>query len=277
MNQIKKDEIKNNLSKTLEKYIKGIIDMYGSYIPKERLDFLENIKDFSSIIKIYDYGSINAYANDKEISMPLCADKILSKASKIPGFGINKNHQSYNKKQITNNNTFIHYLYHVFVSGTTTEKYYDDMLLHETMHFCGVDGRTALKEGITELLTRKTALEKDFKTNGCGYPKEVKIAFELQQIFSEDILNQIAFLKNEKEIYFYLTNTLGLEEAMLYIKISNEMEKEFNDKYYSNMDTYNGITGIFKKTYNYSKIDYTNVYKMLEDYTSNIKEKHIKK
>lgn len=273
MDNSKLNAIKNNLSTTLEQYIKEIINEYGNYIPKERLHFLQNINDYSSIIKIYDYGSINAMANREMISMPICADKILKKISKIPGYGIKKNHQSYDKNDIVNNNNFISYLFHVFISGTDTKDYYDDMLLHETMHFCGSGGASALKEGINELITRKIALKKNFKTNGCGYPKEVKIAYELQNIFGEEVLEQIAFINSLPEICYFLDKTLGSDASKLYQDITLEMEREFNQKYYSKFDSYNGLTGIMQKTLNYYKIDYSNVYKLLEIYKQNENKK----
>ena len=267
MNEFEKNKIQSNLARHLQEYINAIIVKYGKYIPREKLALLNNINDFESLIHIYDYGSVNAYADNYEIGMPLCADKLLNTASKIPGYGINKKHKSYNSKTlISNNNTFINYIYHVFVSGTNAEGYYEDLLLHETMHFCGSGGSTALKEGINELLTRKLALEKGFRTNCCAYPKEVQMAFQLQKILGEDILDQIAFINSEQDIYLFLANTLNLELAELYIKVSHEMEKEFSEKYYANMDSYSGFTGIMKKILNYRKIDYSNVYQILNDY-----------
>ena len=267
MSEFDKNKIQRNLASHLKEYISAIIERYGKYISQEKLASLNNISDFESLIKIYDYGSVNAYANDDEIRMPLCADKLLNTASKIPGYGINRKHKSYNSETlISNNNTFVNYIFHVFVSGTNAEGYYDDMLLHETMHFCGSGGSSALKEGINELLTRKLALEKGFRTNGCGYPKEVKLAFKLQDVFGEEIINQIAFINSEWEIYIFLANTLNLEAAELYKKISQMMEKEFNKKYYANIDSYNGFTGILIKTLNYFKIDYSDIYEILNDY-----------
>jgi len=267
MEQIDMDRIQNNLSIHLKDYINAIIEKYGVYMSPERLYYLSQISDYRSIVRIYDYGSFNGYGSENGIDMPLCADRLLKIASKIPGFGINKKHQSYNPTSlIVNNNTFINYILHVFVSGTNTEGYYDDLLLHETMHFCGSGGSTALKEGINELLTRKLALEKGFRTNGCGYPKEVRVAYYLQQIFGEDIIDQIAFLNSEEQILGFLNNTLGTDAMYLYYNISQMMEKEFNEKYYSNMETYNGLTGIIRKTLDYRKIDYSNIYELMKSY-----------
>ena len=50
------------------------------------------------------------------------------------------------------------------------------------------------------------------------------------------------------------------------------MEKEFSEKYFSDIDSYNGISGIVRKTLNYKKIDYSEVYKMLNDYSSSLQE-----
>lgn len=275
MNGIEISRVKNNLANNLKQYVSAITEKYSRYIPQERLNYLKSIDDFGSVINIYDYGSVNAYATDYEISMPLCADRLLNMASKVIGYGINKNHKTYNADNIiTNNNTFVNYIYHVFVSGTNTEGYFDDMLLHETMHFCGSGGATALKEGINELLTRKVALENGFRTNGCGYPKEVQVAYRLQNLFGEEIFDQIAFINSEEEIYKYLNDAVGKDGAELYSKVSQIMEKEFDEKYYSKMDSYNGITGIISKTVNYKKIDYTKIYKLL-DYYEQLKQQSV--
>lgn len=62
---------------------------------------------------------------------------------------------------------FFAYVKHVSIIGTDTEGYYDDILLHEVMHFCGGDGGSVLKEEINELFTRKIlfAYEKVFWHN----------------------------------------------------------------------------------------------------------------
>ena len=64
--------------------------------------------------------------------------------------------------------------------------------------------RSDLQEGINELLTRKVAIERKFRINACGYPKEVKISYELPKIFGEDRLNQIAFISDERYIRYAL-------------------------------------------------------------------------
>ena len=271
MESINVEMVEDNLSLNVQTYVETIINKYGMHIPKQRLDELKGITDFKKVVKVYETGSINAYASQDLISMPLCADRLLQMASKVPGYGINKNHKSYNDDTlISNNNTFVNYIFHTFIAGENAEGYYNDMLLHEVMHFCGSGGATALKEGINELLTRKIALENNFRTNGCGYPKEVKMALKLQNVFGEDILNQIAFINSDREIFEYLNTVLGRDAAFLYLSVSTGMEKEFNSKYYSDIDNYSGIGGIIKKTMNYNKINYSEVEKIVELYQSEL-------
>lgn len=259
--------IHNNLTYDLQTYIKAIVEEYGTYMSEYQLDKLKNIKDYNEIIKIHDYGSINGYANRTAINMPLSVDKVFDIVSKIPGYGINKKHMPYNKKNmIINDNTFFTYIMHVFVSGKDTEAYYKDLLLHETMHFCGSGGARAITEGFNELLTRKIALKKGFKTSGCGYPKEVAVAYELQNVFGEEVVNKLAFINNPIQQCEYLGNSLGANARDLYLNISNAMEQEFQSKYYNHMDSYNGLVGILKKTINYRKIDYSDVYNMIYEY-----------
>ncbi len=262
-------KVHEKLTIQVEKYIQAILEEYDKFIPVYQKNLLVNIKDYNRIIKIWDYGSMNGYASAAGISMPLCADKLLGLASKIPGFGINKKHKCYDENNlIINNNTFMNYILHVFISGTTTEEYFEDLLLHETMHFCGSGGSSALMEGITELLTRKIALKRGFRTSGCGYPKEVAIAYQLQNILGEDIVNQIVFLNNKRDTLMYLESMLGKEAANFYREISAAMEYEFQEKYYKDMDSYNGIRGMLKKVENYKKINYEKVYLLMDHYVA---------
>lgn len=151
MSNIDMKNVHDNLTNRIKEYIKIIIKEYGRYIPDDVMKKLTSITDYSKILKIYDYGEVNAYASSENIMMPLCADKILNIASKIPGYGINKNHKTYNDDNIViNDNTYFTYIKHIFISGSNAEDYYSDLLLHETMHYCGGNGSTVLKEGMNE-------------------------------------------------------------------------------------------------------------------------------
>lgn len=273
MTDDKLNQIHDSLTSKVAIYISGIIDKYGKYMDPGRLEYLKNIKDYSDIVKICDYGSINGYATDSGIYMPLCADKVLEKVSKIPGYGINKEHSPYNENTlIENNNTFVSYVYHMLVSGTNTQRYYDDLLLHETLHFCGSGGSLAISEGINELLTRQIAHDLGYHTNGCAYPNEVKIALRLSKIFGKDVITRLAFIRGVKQSFDYLDMTLGSEASDLYHDVMFAMEDEFQDKYYKKMDTYNGLIGIAKKTINYRKIDYEKANELIDDYERRFKD-----
>ena len=267
MKKINIEEVKTLLSKDLERYIKAILEQYGKYITDDRKNMLERINDFKSIININSYGSINGFATDKGVHLPLDAEKVLKKMRMIPGSGINKKHKTYNDSNlIINNNTFFDYIKHVFIKGITIVDYYKDLLLHETLHFCGGVGGSAFNEGLNEFLTRKIALKNNFITNACGYPKEVKVVYEFEKLFGEEITNQLAFIKNFSNAYLFLKNTLGEHAAELYKQTYITMDKEFYNKYYQYMDNYNGLTGIFKKYFNYRKIDYSKVYELLKNF-----------
>lgn len=233
---------------------------------KNELERLNNITDYSKILKIYDYGQINAYGGKTGIKMPLCADKVIGKMSKIPLYGINRNHKIYNEGTIIeNDNNFLTYINHAFISGIDTKGYYEDLLLHETMHFCGSDGSSVLKEGINELLTRMLAKKYNLRTSSCGYPKEVKLCLKLMEILGEDVVKQLAFI-HDRDLEISFLKTFGDDIARLYMEVSLIAEDEFSSKYYSHMNEYKGITGIFKKTLLYSKIDYSKAYEVIDSY-----------
>ena len=92
------------------------------------------------------------------------------------------------------------------------------------------------------------------------------IAYELQKIWGEEVINNIAFMNNEKEIETYLANYVGENALDLYINIRNLMELEFQNKYYVKINSYDGIKGIIQKTINYKKIDYSKVYSLIAEY-----------
>lgn len=261
------EQLHKRLSLRVEEYVKAIRELYEEYMPPYKKEQLDSIKDFREVLKIHDYGSINGYATYNDINMPLCADKALDKMKKVPFYGLNKKHKTYkNEDLIINNNTFFDYVFHVIISGTDTEGYYEDLLLHETMHFCGSGGATALKEGLNELLTRKVAFKKGFRTSACGYPKEVKLVYELEKIFGEDVMTQVAFINDEPTILKYLEYVLDKDAAILYKKVSDAAEKEFDEKYYKHMDKFNGVTGVIKKMAYYKRINYKEPYKLIEEF-----------
>ena len=242
-------------------------------MPENILQHLNNITDFNQILKIYDYGEINAYADRNNVHMPLCADKLLGIVSKIPGYGINKNHRPYNSNNmVINNNNFMTYIKHIFISGTNAEGYYEDLLLHETMHFCGSGGGTVLDEGTNELLTRMLAQKYNLRTNSCGYPKEVKLVYELMQCFGEETIIRLAFIKDFNKKINYLKDILGEEATNLYLQVCKLSEQEFNKRYYSHMSEFSGAIGIAKKVLYYSKIDYSEAYKIIEQYKNSLNE-----
>jgi len=261
------DKVHKSLIPIVREYIEAIKEEYGEYMPFEKRRQLDSIEDYGKIIYIHDFGSINGWANDNGVHLPISVERIFKLMVFVPGYGWNKKHTTYSGEDLViNDNTFGDYLKHVIFSGTDAQGYFEDMLLHETMHFCGSGGSSALKEGINEFLTRKIALKKGFRTSACGYPKEVKVVYELEKIFGEEVINQIAFIDDEKMILTYLEKKLGKDAVVLYENVSEKMEKEFYDKYYKNISSYKGAKGIIRKIVDYKKIDYKEVLKMMDKY-----------
>lgn len=263
------EEIKNNLIPTIENLIKIIKEEY-----KDLVVLPENL-ELSNYVHIEDTGTISLFIRNGHFYFPTDAFKVLEALKKIPGFGCFPNHKTHNKDTIIiNNNTYITYLEHVFLAGLTPQKYYEEILLHETMHFCGSGGGTAIREGINELKTRELAQKYNLLTSSCGYPKETKIAYELQNIFGEDIINKIAFSNSYLEIKNIL-DEISPDATNFYFSLEQMMEKEFYDKYMRH--EFPGITGPIKKTNMYNKIDYSKAYKLIEEYkkSHNILEKRI--
>lgn len=252
------EKIKNNLIIMIKKYIEIIRKEY-----KNLTNIPDNI-ELENHVHIEDTGTISLFVYNKHFYFPTDAFKVLDALKKIPGFGSNKNHKTCNENNmVINDNTYITFIKHIFLKGLSPEEYYEEILLHETLHFCGSGGGTAIREGINELKTRELAKKYGLLTSSCGYPKETKIAYELQQIFGEEIINKIAFSTSNQEIREIL-GTVSDDVAHFYFTLEDIMEKEFYNKYMK----YNfpGITGPIKKTQKYNTIDYTNAYLLIKDY-----------
>ena len=171
---------------------------------------LNQIRDFGKCVFIEDNGHINAFARKEGVFLPLSAWEVVPQLKMFEEYGRDKSHKLYNDETLViNDNTFYDYIQHVILTASEVLDYYEDLLLHETMHFCGSGGASALKEGINEYLTRKTALRHGFRTSACGYPKEVKLVYELEKLFGESIINQIAFINDEEEMLQFIENVIG--------------------------------------------------------------------
>lgn len=252
------NDIKNSLISEIEKLVEIIKKEYPNLvdIPIEY--------DLKKMVHIEETGTISLFVSDKNFYFPLDAFKVLGTLKKIPGFGMMKNHKTCDQdNMIINDNTYITYIKHVFLKGLTPEEYFKEILLHETLHFCGSGGGTAIREGINELKTRQLAKKYGLLTSSCGYPKETKIAYELEKIFGEDIINKISFSKSYREIKEIL-DSVSPEASSFFFSLESIMEKEFHNKYMK----YNfpGLTGPFKKTQKYNSIDYTKAYALIDEY-----------
>jgi len=220
-------------------------------------------------VHIEDTGTISLFIRNGHFYFPLDAFIVLEELKKDSNFGSIPNHQTHNENNIIlNDNTFETFIDHIILAGLTPQKYYEEILLHETMHFCGSGGRTAIREGINELKTRELAQKYGLLTSACGYPKETKIAYELQLQFGQDIINKIAFSKSNLEIKRIL-DELSEESTNFYFLLEQTMEEEFYYKYMRHK--FPGITGPIKKMKMYETLDYRESYKLIKKYKNNIK------
>jgi len=256
--QIEKD--KKILITDIKKYINIIKKEYKNIIQISN-NIIDNLEDK---IHIKETGTISLYILNNEFYFPIDAYKVLNSYKSNPIFGSNKKHKTYDKKTLLkNDNTFYTYIEHLILIGATPLQYFREILLHETMHFCGSNGANALMEGLNEYLTRKLALKYNLKTNGCGYPKEIKIIIELKKLFGEETLKQIAFSKSNKEIKLIL-DKINPKANKFFFELSKLMEEEFYNKYYKYK--FPGLNGPIEKAKKYNDINYDNIYKFINNF-----------
>ena len=131
------------------------------------------------------------------------------------------------------------------------------------MHFFGFDGVDAISEGITELRTRQLAQKYNLLTTGCAYPKEVKLARKLDDIFGEEICTKINLTSIPSKKEEIILTELGQEELKLYRDVRKLSNQEFIPYITTN---YNGPNAPLKKEEKYQKIDYSKVYERIAIY-----------
>lgn len=256
---------KQKIEIMFEKYVKLILREYNEIIPNNIKNKLNNIKDFGNCIKIENTGTITLYANpnDSTIYLPLDAYKAIDVLSSTSEYGTDRTHKTHNESNmLINNNTCRDFVEHIILSGASPLQYFEEILLHETMHVCGSEGSNALTEGFTELKTREMAQKYGLETSCCGYPKETKIAYELQQIFGKEISDKLTF-SDLNTRFNILKNSFGEQAVQLYANVYSTMEKQFRPY----MDQkYPGFDGIRKKCDEYDKIDYSETYNYLNQF-----------
>lgn len=258
--------IDNNVLKSDKKILVDTIKQYINIIKLEYGDLVKipDISDYENIVNITDTGTISLFVSNGKFYFPIEAYKVLDSFKNNPIYGTNKTHVTYNKETLlVNNNTFYTYIDHLILKGASSLDYFLEILLHETLHFCGSRGGSALMEGINEYLTRKLAFKYNLKTNGCGYPKEIKIIVELEKLFGEEILREIAFSNSTKELETIL-NGINKETTELFFALSKVMEEEFYNKYYK--FKYPGLLGPINKAKKYDEINYENAHELIDSY-----------
>lgn len=268
MNDKQKEKIKEGLAIQLEQYVKIILKEYGDVIKTEDIIRLKQINDYKDMIRIANTGTISCLVTQsKIIFFPETVHKMLNALKLIPGRGINKNHRAYNVDNVVlNENTFETYMKHLFIKGADAKEFYEENLLHESLHFCGSGGVGPLLEGLTEYRTRELAKKYNLKTTGCGYPKEVKIIDELQQIFGDKFLNMYLFDKGGHRSWEYLGEHFGPEAQDFFKKVEWSMEDEFRSKYFDKTQEFNGLLAPLKKTKAYSSLNYEETYNLIRAY-----------
>ena len=163
---------------------------------------------------------------------------------------------------------------HIFIKGIDAKEFYEENLLHESLHFCGSGGSNPILEGLTEHRTRELAKKYNLKTTGCGYPKEVKIVDELQNILGEKFMN--LYLFDIIKAWEYLEQEQGQEAKEFFKQVLHSMNSEFKHKYYDKTSEFNGLLAPFKKTLAYQQIDYNETHKLIKEYKEKLSKQQKK-
>lgn len=254
-------EDKKKIENKISEYITLIENEYGLYMNYRNRDYLENNKN--RLVEFNEEKTITFFVSNGKLFLPTVAYEIFSVLMKHPNYSSNLGNRVREENYLDTNTTYDDYIKHVIEAGLTPYDYFEESLLHETMHLCGSGGKIPLEEGINELKTRELAQKYHIKIAAMGYPKEVEVAKQLQDIIGRDTMSEIAFL-NPRMAIDLIRKTNGVEVANLYQDIRNcmiEQSKNYNDKIHE-------IANPIEKARVYSKIDYSKTQLLISEYKS---------
>lgn len=157
------------------------------------------------------------------------------------------------------------------ITNNNLKSEYNNLLLRKTIHFCGIDDSSAIRLGIKEYIIMMLDKKYKLNINSYMYPKEVALVTKLIELFGIDIIIRLAFINGRENEIKFILNELGEEAAGLYWHLVNHIDNEFNKFYHLD-----GNTNYIKKLITYIKIDYSNVYRIIDSYGIKSKTKYKK-
>ena len=249
-------EDKNNIVKLLLKYLRIIISEYDTIKP-ETVDYLLT----NDLVEFSDSNTISFFVKDGVLYLPKRIYDLIPILKSHELYGISPKDGRKREDYLDTNTTYYDYIEHLIKIGVTPYQYFEESLLHEAMHLCGSVGGNPLEEGITELKTRELAQKYNIRIAAYGYPKEVEVAKELQEIIGKDVMDQLTFVKTYDRRDF-LVEKVGIEKANLYKKVFKEMIISSNG-YNKAIET---ISDPYAKASEYKKINYATSFDIIDEY-----------
>ena len=252
------------MEKDLEK-IKDLVLKYINVIKEEypecNLKMLnKRLENNEEIVEFNEADTLTFLVKDAKLLLPKAAYKVFEIIKQDKNYGINKdNFRSFDEYMDTNT-TYMAYVKHLIEAGLSVYDYYEESVLHETMHICGSVGGSSLEEGINELKTRELAQKYQIKIAGYAYSKEVEVAKKLQNILGKEIMDELTFIPTNLR-YNFLKDKIGIEKANLYKKISFDMFYIAREFFRDSVRTSDPIV----KAELYEKNDYSEIIKYLEE------------
>ena len=248
----------NKIKDLLLKYVELIKNEY----PESKAERVESdLEDGKEIVRFNDKNTLSFLCVNGQLLLPKVAYDLFPILRQNELYGTNKNNRRDVSQYLDTDTTYFDYINHLLVAGLSEYDYFEESLLHETMHLCGSGGGIPLEEGINDLKTRELAQKQGIKIAGYAYSKEVEIAKQLQDILGKDIMDELTFTPSSKR-FNYLYEKLGEEKANLYKNVSRKMIEESSNFFKTAYKTDNP----FEKAKLYDEIDYSGTYTIIDNY-----------
>ena len=257
--------MEEDLSKIKDLLLEYVGLILSEYPNSDRKNVMDAIRSGKEMVKFNNSDTISFFVNNGVLKLPQSAYTIFPLLKQYDNYGMNLNNRRNPKDYLNTNTTYMEYINHIIEAGLSEYDYFEESLLHETMHICGSRGGTPLEEGINELKTRELAQKYNIKIAAYGYSKEVEVAKRLQNIIGKEIMDELTFIPTNKRKDF-LSIKVGNDEAELYESLSLRMCEKSNEYYNKIVQVENP----FEKAQLYETIDYTEEYSLLDNYSKSL-------
>jgi hypothetical protein len=240
-----------DLNKVFKKYVSVFLQEYSSYLSKDQLERLKDIK-YDNAIKLDSTNKPFGIISLGQINLSDYSDELINNLKKMPNY--NSSHYNLNNKNLSS------YLKYMCDSGYNLFDYYTDILMYFVFKLV-IKENNGFINGLINQEMRYLAMKYSFHF-AYLYPREEAIAVKVIPLLGIEGCRKIIF-SDSATTFKYLNDNKGYRVA----KLVNDLEELIEDEYHKLGETeYVGYSGFLDYAHDYDHLSYGEAYNCLLDF-----------